>query len=144
MDQLEMKKLAARAALKYVKPDTIVGVGSGSTVNCFIEDLGELKGYYNKVLRQKQIHINYNLNESETIYTCSHELGHSQLHPDVNSVFLASKTLLSVDKLEIQANLFAMELLIPDEFLMEYQEYTIEQIAKMLGYSEELIKLKIK
>ena len=102
------------------------------------------KGYYNKVLRQKQIHINYNLNESETIYTCSHELGHSQLHPDVNSVFLASKTLLSVDKLEIQANLFAMELLIPDEFLMEYQEYTIEQIAKMLGYSEELIKLKIK
>ena len=37
MDQLEMKKLAARAALKYVKPDTIVGVGSGSTVNCFIE-----------------------------------------------------------------------------------------------------------
>ena len=43
MDQLEMKKLAARAALKYVKPDTIVGVGSGSTVNCFIEALGELK-----------------------------------------------------------------------------------------------------
>ena len=25
MDQLEMKKLAARAALKYVKSDTIVG-----------------------------------------------------------------------------------------------------------------------
>ena len=43
MEQLEMKKLAARAALKYVKPDTIVGVGSGSTVNCFIEALGELK-----------------------------------------------------------------------------------------------------
>ena len=43
MDQLEMKKLAARAALKYVKPDTIVGVGSGSTVNFFIEALGELK-----------------------------------------------------------------------------------------------------
>ena len=43
MDQLEMKKLAAREALKYVKPETIVGVGSGSTVNCFIEALGELK-----------------------------------------------------------------------------------------------------
>ncbi|QGM81362.1 ribose-5-phosphate isomerase RpiA [Otariodibacter oris] len=42
MDQLEMKKIAARAALKYVKPDTIVGVGSGSTVNCFIEALGEM------------------------------------------------------------------------------------------------------
>ena len=35
MDQLEMKKLAARAALKYVKPDTIVGVGSGSNSELF-------------------------------------------------------------------------------------------------------------
>ncbi|OOF71483.1 ribose-5-phosphate isomerase RpiA [Rodentibacter caecimuris] len=43
MNQLEMKKLAAKAALQYVKPDTIIGVGSGSTVNCFIEALGELK-----------------------------------------------------------------------------------------------------
>ena len=43
MDQLAMKKMAARAALKYVKPDTIVGVGSGSTVNCFIEALGEMR-----------------------------------------------------------------------------------------------------
>ncbi|EEX50993.1 ribose-5-phosphate isomerase RpiA [Pasteurella dagmatis] len=43
MDQLEMKKQAAKAALKYVKPDTIVGVGSGSTVNCFIEALGAMK-----------------------------------------------------------------------------------------------------
>ncbi|MGQ0286539.1 ribose-5-phosphate isomerase RpiA [Pasteurellaceae bacterium 22721_9_1] len=43
MNQLEMKKMAAQAALKYVKPDTIVGVGSGSTVNCFIEALGTIK-----------------------------------------------------------------------------------------------------
>ncbi|MFY1027480.1 ribose 5-phosphate isomerase A [Actinobacillus seminis] len=43
MDQLTMKKQAAQAALAYVKPDTIVGVGSGSTVNCFIEALGTMK-----------------------------------------------------------------------------------------------------
>ncbi len=43
MDQLTMKKQAAQAALAYVKADTIVGVGSGSTVNCFIEALGALK-----------------------------------------------------------------------------------------------------
>lgn len=43
MNQLEMKKLAAQAALNYVKPDTIIGVGSGSTVNCFIEALGTMK-----------------------------------------------------------------------------------------------------
>ena len=43
MDQLEMKKTAANAALQFVKPDMIVGVGSGSTVNCFIEALGSMK-----------------------------------------------------------------------------------------------------
>ncbi|PNL90286.1 ribose-5-phosphate isomerase RpiA [Aggregatibacter aphrophilus] len=43
MDQLEMKKIAAQAALKFVKPEMIVGVGSGSTVNCFIEALGSMK-----------------------------------------------------------------------------------------------------
>ncbi|HBO39135.1 MAG TPA: ribose 5-phosphate isomerase A [Pasteurellaceae bacterium] len=43
MDQLEMKKLAAKAALQFVKPDMIIGVGSGSTVNCFIEALGSMK-----------------------------------------------------------------------------------------------------
>lgn len=43
MDQLEMKKMAAAAALQYVKPDSIIGVGSGSTVNCFIEALGNMR-----------------------------------------------------------------------------------------------------
>ena len=43
MNQLEMKKIAAQAALQFVKPDMIVGVGSGSTVNCFIEALRTLK-----------------------------------------------------------------------------------------------------
>jgi hypothetical protein len=43
MDQLEMKKIAAQVALKFVKPEMIVGVGSGSTVNCFIEALGSMK-----------------------------------------------------------------------------------------------------
>ncbi|QLB13616.1 ribose-5-phosphate isomerase [Bisgaardia hudsonensis] len=43
MDQLTMKKMAAEAALQYVKADSIVGVGSGSTVNCFIEALATIK-----------------------------------------------------------------------------------------------------
>ena len=43
MNQLEMKKIAAQAALQFVKPEMIVGVGSGSTVNCFIEAFGSMK-----------------------------------------------------------------------------------------------------
>ena len=43
MNQQEMKKIAAKAALKFVTPNTIVGVGSGSTVNCFIDELASMK-----------------------------------------------------------------------------------------------------
>ncbi len=43
MTQDEKKKLVAEAALTYVVDDTIVGVGTGSTVNFFIECLASIK-----------------------------------------------------------------------------------------------------
>src|SRR3954471_2622685 len=42
--QDEMKALVGQAALKYVVPGEIVGVGTGSTVNKFIEALASMKG----------------------------------------------------------------------------------------------------
>lgn len=47
MTQDEMKKAAAIKALEFVKDDTIVGVGTGSTVNYFIDALAEIK---NKII----------------------------------------------------------------------------------------------
>jgi ribose 5-phosphate isomerase A len=44
MTQDELKKLVAEAALKYVIEDAVVGVGSGSTVNLFIDALAGIKG----------------------------------------------------------------------------------------------------
>lgn len=44
MNQDEMKQAVARAAIEYVEPGTIVGVGTGSTANCFIDELAALKG----------------------------------------------------------------------------------------------------
>ncbi|MGC9459955.1 ribose-5-phosphate isomerase RpiA [Vibrio genomosp. F10] len=43
MTQDEMKKAAGWAALKFVKKGSIVGVGTGSTVNHFIDALGSIK-----------------------------------------------------------------------------------------------------
>lgn len=44
MTQDELKQLVAREALKHVVEDAVVGVGSGSTVNCFIDALASIKG----------------------------------------------------------------------------------------------------
>lgn len=43
MNQDELKALVGRAALHYVVPGEIVGVGTGSTVNKFIEALAAMK-----------------------------------------------------------------------------------------------------
>ena len=44
MTQDELKTLVGQAALAYVEPGSIVGVGTGSTVNKFIDALASMKG----------------------------------------------------------------------------------------------------
>ena len=39
MTQDELKRLVGEAALDHVQPDSTIGVGTGSTVNCFIDAL---------------------------------------------------------------------------------------------------------
>jgi len=43
MSQLELKKQAAQAALRFIEPGQPIGIGTGSTVNCFIDQLGPYK-----------------------------------------------------------------------------------------------------
>jgi ribose 5-phosphate isomerase A len=43
MTQDELKALVGRAAIDHVVPGSIVGVGTGSTVNCFIDELGKIR-----------------------------------------------------------------------------------------------------
>lgn len=44
MTQDELKKIAAEKAIDYIENDFIVGVGTGSTVNYFIDALATIKG----------------------------------------------------------------------------------------------------
>lgn len=44
MNQDEMKQAVAKAAIEYVVPGTIIGVGTGSTANFFIDELANIKG----------------------------------------------------------------------------------------------------
>ena len=44
MTQDELKTLVGQAALRYIQPGSIVGVGTGSTVNKFIDALASMRG----------------------------------------------------------------------------------------------------
>lgn len=39
----DQKQAVAREAIRYVEADAMIGVGSGSTANCFIDELGKIK-----------------------------------------------------------------------------------------------------
>lgn len=43
MTQDEMKQAVARAAIEHVPADTVIGVGTGSTANCFIAELARIR-----------------------------------------------------------------------------------------------------
>lgn len=113
-------------------------------ISVTFEELGSIYGYYNSPLRMKQIHINQNLPEHLKKFTCAHELGHAIMHPKSNTPFLKNNTFLSVQKMEIEANKFATELLISDDVISDHKNFTTGQLATLLGYSEELIMLRMK
>lgn len=106
------------------------------------DDLGNTWGYFITYKRIKIIHINNNLEEWLQRYTCAHELGHSILHKGVPTPFLKKHTLFSIDKIERQANTFAVELLLPDNVIAQYEGYTVHNIADIVGIPNGLEVLK--
>ena len=111
-------------------------------IGILYEDLGTMLGYYSKDYRFKFIHINQNLPSRMQRFVCAHELGHALLHPDVNTPFLTQYTLFSKSKIERQANIFAVELLLPDDLLLEHSEISLYNIAAELGIPTKLADLK--
>lgn len=76
MDQNTLKQAAAKAAIAYVPDDTIIGVGTGSTVNFFIAELARIasrikgavssSGVSSKLLREARIDV-MELNDAGTL-----------------------------------------------------------------------------
>ncbi|WP_342489139.1 ImmA/IrrE family metallo-endopeptidase [Cytobacillus sp. FSL W7-1323] len=96
----------------------------------------EIKGFYKYDRKNKYIVINSNLNYLEKRFTCSHELGHSELHPRVNTPFLREKTLFSSARIEVEANMFAVAFLLQECNFSEFRD--INQVCSVYGIPKEL------
>lgn len=91
-------------------------------ITIMYRDIGEIKGFFTKVLNKKYIVVNELLDEISQELVLCHELGHAYLHNNEESLFL--KVRLGYSNIfEDEANLFALELLkrrynvIPDEVI---------------------------
>lgn len=137
-----MRKKIATKLIKKFHTNCPFHLARVMGVVILFERLGNTLGYFNQYKRIKIIHINQDLSEAEQLFTCAHELGHSILHPAVNTPFLKRNTLFSISKIEKEANEFAVELLMPDALLCDQQDISIHQTAAACGVPSELIYLK--
>ena len=106
-------------------------------------ELGKIKGFYLYKYRIKQIALNCNLAPQDETFVLAHEIGHSIMHPQLNAPFLHEYTLFSTNKPEIEANKFAIELLVPGEIIVENQKLAVSQLSKLTGFSEALMRLRL-
>jgi Zn-dependent peptidase ImmA (M78 family) len=106
-----------------------------------------LKGMYKVIKRSRFIFINGNMNPRDKKTVCAHELGHDRFHRN----FAKSGTLQEFmlydmrTRPEYEANIFAAELLIADEDIVELikEERDICHIAAELGEDINLVLIKI-
>jgi Zn-dependent peptidase ImmA (M78 family) len=106
------------------------------------ENLGSLLGYCDSHYRIRTIHINQNVPSTLQRFICAHELGHAILHHDINIPFLRAHTYYCTDKVEIQANMFAVELLLSDELIMDHRDTNLHNLARTVGLPIGLESLK--
>lgn len=107
------------------------------------DPLGQIQGYYIKANGIQVVVINSDLPEQLRRFILAHELGHIVLHP-YSTTFAMRHTLLVTDKQELEADRFAIHLLLTDELLQAHIHYTLDQWASLFGLPREVIQLRFK
>lgn len=143
----------ANAIRKQVQFPLVKDIADFLGVNLIFSDkLIDLKGVYYANMNIRLMVINENLPLSLKNTIIAHELGHDQLH----RMFSYGKTFTdcfddnvfsdTVMK-EIEANVFAATLLIPDESLLEYIKRNgknVEKIVDIYKVKKELVLVKLR
>lgn len=139
---MDIKKKADKLAKKFRtrNPFEII---QGLNVILVFAPLIDTRAFYQYFQRNNIIYIDENLPDMEKRFECAHEMGHMFLHKKSNAIFMDSRTLLNANQYEKEADTFAMDLLIDDNTLIEYRNYNIEQLSRLLGYEKRLIELRL-
>ncbi len=97
--------------------------------------LGKVLGFYMYDSRVQIITLNNSMDSHLEKFVMAHELGHAILHKNKNSPFLFKNTLFSKEETELQANYFAVKLLLWEKPLTSYK--TEKHLMMDNGFPQE-------
>lgn len=137
------KVLANKLAKKFGTRNPFEIIKGMNVILVFV-DLVDVRGFYQYFQRNNIIYIDQKLSRAEQIWVCAHELAHMLLHKKSNTVFMDTRTHFNTSVYEIEADKFAIELLVSDDDLTEYKNYTVEQISRLMGYQQKIMELRLK
>lgn len=139
---MRIKRRVEQIVRKYRTRDPFEMI-KGMNVILVYYPLEGVHGFYQYFQRNNIIYLDERLSKNEQRFVLAHELGHMFLHKKANAIFMDTRTQFNTDKFELEANTFAIDLLLPDSLLEEYKEFTVEQISRLTGYHKGLIELRI-
>lgn len=139
---MRIKRRVEQIVRKYRTRDPFEMI-KGMNVILVYYPLEGVHGFYQYFQRNNIIYLDERLSKNEQRFVLAHELGHMFLHKKANAIFMDTHTQFNTDKFELEANTFAIDLLLPDSLLEEYKEFTVEQISRLTGYHKRLIELRI-
>lgn len=142
MQAKEIKDIIRKLIQKY-KTANPFELAEALNVILLYVPLKDVNGFYHYYNRNHLIYLSDTLSEVECRRVLAHELGHLILHKDTNAIFLSKHTSLPTQRYEKEADIFASELLISDDDILDNPHYTINQLACLTGTEEKHIKYKL-
>lgn len=134
---MEARALAAKLTAKYGTRDPFrIAEDMGFIV--ILAPLVDMRGFQQRAKRRNIICINAELDEHQQRLVCAHELGHHLMHRGLNRIFMDHSTQIVTQKFENEAHMFSLELLYPDEALMDFASSPISDAAAYMGVPEGL------
>lgn len=140
---MNIKRLADSLVRKYNTRNPFEIISHLNVIVVFYP-LHGVKGFYQYFQRNNIIYIDEALSDQEKLFVCAHELGHMLLHKKANAIFMDSRTQLNTTKYEIEADRFAIDLLISDIDIEEHLDFSTMQFSRLFGYNKRLIELQLK
>ena len=103
-----------------------------------------IRGFFQYVKRCSIIYIDSSLEDREASFVCAHELGHAILHRGCNRIFMDKHTYFPVNRQEIEADRFAVDLLFDDDELRDFLDHPVQVSADYMGISIELAEYRLR